>query len=579
MKSLRVRLAIVILLLVIISSASAVSIGLFKSFGITDNIIKDQVEEKLVSASNMLKTYLGEEFGRFSLNSTGDMVDANDQLIGGRYEYIDRFSKDMNVVATIFAKQGKDFIRIITTIKDDKGKRVVGTALDPSGQAYYENSRGNSYFGEADILGSKYMTGYIPLCDDNNQIIGIYFVGVPIESINAILQDGIASTVRSIALLLLFALVIVIVLTILLSNGITNPIKKVTFAAQEIADGNFDVNLSIYSKDEVGRLAAAFNLTVEKLKNYQGYIDEISDALSHVAQGNLQVTLKMAYDGQFRKLKSNFELLIEKLNETLLQIKDSSEQVQMGSMQVANAAQALSQGAAEQASSVEELSVSINEVAEQTKENAENARLVYSKAEASSEELVKCDAQMKDMTKAMEEITFKAGEISKIIKLIDDIAFQTNILSLNAAVEAARAGTVGKGFAVVADEVRSLAFKSAEAAQNTSILIGQAIEAVKAGSVLTDETAGALAKSTEETLAAVPYISRIAEASEEQAVAIGQINQGVNQISAVVQNNAATAEESAAASQELTGQSDQLRNEVAKFVLGKDSIDLPLLGG
>ncbi|HCT64184.1 MAG TPA: methyl-accepting chemotaxis protein [Lachnospiraceae bacterium] len=567
MKTLKGKLVLMILTLISIVVLISVSMVLFQSLGVTDNIINTLVKERLTSSNNMLKTYLDEQFGFLALDTNGELIDKNKQPIEGKFQYIDKFSEDMDVVATVFAKDGDKFIRVLTTVKDDKGERVIGTELDRSGQAYQEILKGNLYFGEADILGSQYMTGYTPLYDNNNQIIGIYFVGVPMESINNILDEGTISTVKSVVILTVILLLLAFVITLFISTGIAKPIQKVTEAAQQIAEGNFDVEFSVQSKDEVGRLAKAFNLTIERLVNYQGYIDEISDALQNVSEGNLKVELHREYVGQFEKLKKHMQELLSNLNSTLMQINQSADQVDSGAGQVANGAQALSQGATEQASSIEELSASITEITEQIRKNAENAKSVHDKANFAEREMFSSNDQMREMMIAMEQINFKSSEISKIIKIIDDIAFQTNILALNAAVEAARAGVAGKGFAVVADEVRNLAGKSAEAAKQTTILIEETISAVENGSQITSKTATSLDKSANATKEVVALIDDIAKASQEQATAIIQINQGIEQISAVVQTNAATAEESAAASEELSGQANILQELIAKFEL------------
>lgn len=361
------------------------------------------------------------------------------------------------------------------------------------------------------------------------------------------------------------------VAVIFVSGGIGKPIKKVTSAAQEIAQGNFDVTLDVKSKDEVGKLAESFSQTLTQLSNYQDYIDEISTSLEKVGQGNLQVTLEKEYLGQFKKLKENLEGLVSHLSHTLLQIQQSAEQVDSGALQIANSAQALSQGATEQASSIQELSGSIASVTEQVQQNAESAKQARDKAENAGQELSKSNGQMQHMMDSMKDITDKASEISKIIKIIDDIAFQTNILALNAAVEAARAGAAGKGFAVVADEVRNLAAKSAEAARNTSVLIEETIDSVNNGFSIAEKTAVGLTNSAHEAMGAINLIDNIAQASLEQASAIVQVNEGVEQISAVVQTNAATAEENSAASEEMSSQAIALRDEVAKFRLKRDS--------
>lgn len=572
MKSLKGKLVIFILILVTLSSLITTFIGLYQSSKVAEQAIRTVTQDRLVGTNQMLHTYLEQEFGTLSLTAGGELVAQNKQPLAGRFEEIDEFARNAGVVATLFVKKSEDFVRVLTTVVDEKGERAIGTKLDSSGAAYQAVSKDGEFYGEAAILGAKYMTGYAPLYDEKQQIIGAYFVGLPLEAVDTIMAEGRQSTIQSSAIMIAVVLALDVIAVILLSNRIVNPIKKVTGAAQQIANGDFNVSLSVSSKDEIGRLAKAFNLTVERLVNYQGYIDEISDALHRISQSNLDVALQKEYAGQFRKLKDGMEALLTNLNTTILHINRASGQVSNGADQVANAAQALSHGATEQASSVEELSASVAEIAREIGENAENAKTACAKAEFAGQGLRSSTGQMHEMTAAMEEINQKSAEISKITKLIEDIAFQTNILALNAAVEAARAGAAGKGFAVVADEVKNLAGRSSEAVKNTTVLIEETRRAVDNGSGIAGRTAASLEESAKATMEAVSLINEMALAFQRQAEAISQINQGIEQVSNVIQNNAATAEESAAASEEMSGQAGLLKALISKFTLKTNAL-------
>jgi methyl-accepting chemotaxis protein len=315
------------------------------------------------------------------------------------------------------------------------------------------------------------------------------------------------------------ASVLGLVIALLITKMITRPINNIKSVVERVAAGDLDVDVVVEAKDEIGILSEAFK--------------------------------QMTYN----------------LNDVLTNINVSAEQVSVGSNQVSESSIVLAQGATEQASSIEELTASIEEIASQTGQNAKNANVANDLAENAKKNVVLGNNQMQEMLKAMDEINESSANISRIIKVIDDIAFQTNILALNAAVEAARAGQHGKGFAVVAEEVRTLAARSANAAKETTDMIGGSIKRAEGGTKIAKETAKALNEIEVSIEKVASIINDIAAASNEQALGIEQVNIGIMQVSQVVQANSATSEESAAASEELSGQAKLLKEEVSRFKL------------
>ena len=362
------------------------------------------------------------------------------------------------------------------------------------------------------------------------------------------------------------ALVITLVLSTYLTSAITRPLRELEKSAEKIVGGNFDFSITYQSRDELGKLADAFrNMTVI----LESVISDASRLLSEMADGNFDVRTNAEdnYVGSFQSLLSSIRKLNRGLSSTLGQINASADQVAAGAGQVSDGAQALSQGATEQASAVEELASTIAGISSQVKDTAENAAVARKQSNTAEDEVETCNKQMQEMMNAMEEITRTSNQIGNIIKTIESIAFQTNILALNASVEASRAGTAGKGFAVVADEVRSLAGKSTEASKDTAELIESSIKAVNRGTEIANSTAKSLVKVVEGVRTVSTKVDMIAAAAEEQAGAVEQVTVGVDQISSVVQTNSATAQESAAASEELSSQAEMLKNLVSKFIL------------
>ncbi|MCI9575217.1 MAG: HAMP domain-containing protein [Clostridiales bacterium] len=343
---------------------------------------------------------------------------------------------------------------------------------------------------------------------------------------------------------------------------IVSPIQIITKSSQQLSQGNLHFHIDIESKNEIGVLTNSLNSSVLTL---QQYVSDISDSLSAISHGDLTPKEHIEYIGDFIPIQKSLEIILHDLNETMCNIQDAAEQVNVSSAHLSNSSQALAQGATEQASEVEKLNMTLHTVSEQIQQNAENATTTSAETNRVGEQIGKCNEQMEHVVLAMNEISQCSSEIENIIKTIEDIAFQTNILALNAAVEAARAGMAGKGFAVVADEVRNLASKSAEAAKNTTALIEKSMRAISNGSSLTQTAQQSLTSVVQGTQVVMENVESISKASHEQANLIHTISDGISQISMVVQNNSATSEESAAASEELSGQAQLLRQMVEKF--------------
>ncbi|MCC3869144.1 methyl-accepting chemotaxis protein [Terrisporobacter mayombei] len=381
------------------------------------------------------------------------------------------------------------------------------------------------------------------------------------DSYMALVKTSISTTLG----IYLIAFLILIVAIIAVTKSLVAPIENLMNVTEELAAGNLNAEINIESKDETGRLAESMKKLVLRLNEYIIYIDEISESLDKFSTGDLKIDLKQNYEGDFAKIKNSLLQLSSIFKETIGKIVETSENVAVGSKEIANAAQVLAEGSLYQASTTEELTATVNDLSDRVSTNANNALNASKQVRSAGELAITSNDQMKKMILAIEEINSKSSQISKIIKVIEDISFQTNILALNAAVEASRAGEAGKGFAVVADEVRNLATRSSDASKETNHLIEESVKAVQNGNLIAIKTGKMLENVLEEVSQSVKLIDEISSASVEQAAALKQTLEGIEQISSVVQTNAATAQESSAASNELSNQAQILKNVASGF--------------
>ncbi len=379
-----------------------------------------------------------------------------------------------------------------------------------------------------------------------------------------------ASLIRCIiiVLLLVIAGIVVIIITIRhLATQLTKPIVALNDVAQELAEGNLDVTLDIVSENEIGELADSIQKTVDRLKEYINYIDEISSVLDRLADGKLKFTLKYDYAGEFAKVKTALLHISGSFEQMIEDIIDSSTQVSIGADELSKAAQNIAEGAMTQAASVQELVATTESVSQQVEENTEDAQKSATETSRVTHMMQDSREQMNQMMEAMNKITETSNEVVSIIKTIEDIADQTNLLALNASIEAARAGEAGKGFAVVASEIGSLADDSSKAANNTRDLIEISLQQIDRGSSLAQN----VVQSMQDVLDAVEevngMIGKSAENNEAQNQSMEQIRVGIEDISKGVEDNSASAEETSATSQELAAQAATLEELVKRFDL------------
>ena len=372
-----------------------------------------------------------------------------------------------------------------------------------------------------------------------------------------------------IALVLIFAAGILLVAIRIKKSAatLTKPILELNETAQQLAAGNLDVNLQIASENEIGELGASVQKTVLRLKEYITYINETAEVLAQIANGKLSIDLKHDYAGEFQKIKTALLNISGSMNQVMSGINESSEHVSVGATELATASSVLAEGAEAQAASIGQLTETTNTVAGQVEESRKKAA---SSAEATAQAAAMIEQnreKMKLMMDAMNNIHQTSQQVVGIIQTIEDIASQTNLLSLNASIEAARAGEAGRGFAVVADEIGKLALESSKAANTTKELIEISMEEIDKGTTIATSAMDALQESVRVVSHVNEMIQETAQNAVIQAENMKQLRIGIEEISHGIQDNSAASQETSATSEELASQAEILNKMVQKFEL------------
>lgn len=476
-------------------------------------------------------------------------------------EMLDGLKKRQGCEFTIFEGD----TRAYSTVTKN-GERVVGTQL-ASNLVDIVLKQGQSYVGEAEILDETYLCSYVPTKGADGKVDGLIFAGISIAE-----AEKETARIIDYAIVISVAVIIacIIFLTGYLKKRVSGPLGKITQAAERLEKGELgladgkQVQIDVRSNDEIGLLGEIFEGTIGSLR---AYIGEISELLGAIAKGDLTQETQQNYTGDFLAIKKSLDSILGALNQTMGQFAASAGHVSDGADQVSASAQTLAQGATEQASAVTEISTTIADISAGARETSNAAEEVGQYVNQAGAQLGVSIENVKELSASMDRISEESKQIGTIIATIENIAFQINILSLNAAVEAARAGAAGKGFAVVAEEISSLASKSDEAAKATKELIESSAATIVEGGKAMNRVTEALGRTGELAGNVTVKMEQVVDAVEKQTVAMEQVSTGVEQISAVVENNSATSQECAAASEELSSQSSMLMDLISSFRL------------
>lgn len=528
----------------------------------TDFSDREYVKKSLSGESNLSELTLSRYTNTYGFSISAPIVDKTNAIVGVVY-----FRMDMNYIQNIlesFHATDESYSYII----DENGvviahpdKEVIQTLNlheQKNGLELIAEQLAKKEIGTGDYQYNNHSVkcGYSPIVNTNGWSLVIA------TSTESIMNEAVATS-NAIIKIALLACVIGLIIVALFAEYISKPVVRIKDNLVQVAEGNFAVEIeSVHRKDEIGILQ---NATVSLIDTLSKIIGQTNKVLERMAAYDLTAQDMANYPGAFNTLSASVNRIKKILNNLIVEVQNSVSNVDAGAQQLSMAAEALSKGTLAQATSIQYLVTNLDDIAQRTTGNFEDEEIVNEKLNILDQQIKNGNHQMSILLDVVQEIENMSADINKIVATIDSIAFQTNILSLNASVEASRAGDMGLGFAVVADEIRVLAQKCGESSKKTEELINRCLSSIGKAKDYADNTMESLSVIVSGSEEIAKAFDNIAETTKEQVNKTNQIRNEVNTISDVVQSNTATAEETSASSEALAEQAYALKEIIHKF--------------
>ena len=551
--------AILILAILSVRSVESTSLDTALIMG-TNKIMGDLSSFEYIIASG---------YGHLSIQG-GELVDAQGNSIRHDFRIVDRIARDLGVQATIFMRQNNDLLRVTTSIADNAGRRVVDTFLGADHAAFSTVMAGNKFTGMAVILGRDYLTAYQPLFAPNSrEVIGALFLGIEMESIETLIISARNAKIRNlsfIAVLILLASTAAIIMVCRIS--LIKPIREVMDGLKSLGEGDMTRELSVRSNDEVGDMVDFINVT---RKNISGLIKNIkkgTDSLSKLGQELASDMTETA--AAMNEITANIQSIKGRMinqSASVAETNSTMEQMTANIQKLNNHIERQSVNVTQSSSAIEEMLANIKSVTQTLIKNNDNVNDLTSSAELGRKSL-------HEVTQDIQEIAKESEGLLEINSVMNNIASQTNLLSMNAAIEAAHAGESGKGFAVVADEIRKLAENSSKQSKT----ISSVLKKMKSSIDKIIMSTGNVTQKFEAINSGIKIVAEqeenIRNAMEEQGQGSKQILEAISQVNEITQLVKSSSMEMLEGAREVINEANNLQRTTEETTGGMNEMSV-----